>query len=189
MDQPDGDTVRVIFEEREERTEKMDFQELQGQKWETDVFRPSEIARATYGPPDQNPVQSQEFERQINEIAATQGAIRSHKFDERLDPHRDKIRNAKSTDAFIFDTEWLNDVTIRTVEYVIATGAGAGLLKLTRDAILQWLKNKGGRIVRIKRGDLSIEVKGDGDIERAIAAMKTIPSSSVKRKTKTKKRT
>lgn len=75
-------------------------------------------------------------------------------------------------------SRWLKDITIRTVEYVIASGTAVAFLKLARDPLLQWLKNHGAREIVIRKGGWSIRVKGNNDIEQAIAAMQRISEGS-----------
>jgi hypothetical protein len=158
--------------------EKIDFQKLQRPDWLADGPARFEMLTSDYGPDDQNPAQSKALETKFSELASKYDATRFEHFEEKLDPLRGRIKKATRTDAFIIDVEWLKDITIRTVEYVIASGTAVAFLKLARDPLLQWLKNHGAREIVIRKGGWSIRVKGNNDIEQAIAAMQRISEGS-----------
>jgi len=61
---------------------------------------------------------------------------------------------------------------IATIAISIATlGGGTVFLKMSRDVLIQWLKNRAGRSITLKRGDTSVILHGINDVDAAIATM------------------
>jgi hypothetical protein len=66
-------------------------------------------------------------------------------------------------------------------------GAGWLFFKEIKPLLLQWLKNKESRSVTVKRGDISIVIKGENDLEKVTQAIGVLDKQRPKGSSNTKK--
>lgn len=111
--------------------------------------------------------QMEELLRTIDAIGASQHKSQTSHTDHpwmRFDPSRSRARGNPSIQTVT--------TTISTIAVSIASlGSGAIFLKLTRDVLIQWLKNRAGRRIRVKVGDTSVEIHGSANVSEAISVL------------------
>ena len=128
-----------------------------------------EIPLTSEWPEDENPAQSRSNLDQLKNLALQNGASLEHKKEDR-EPFAKKDH---------FDSGY--DI-LRAVEWAftfVAGGGAVGVLAAAKPYILGWLTNRTGRSVKIKRGDVEIEIKGTDDLEKAIAALEKLEAKKI----------
>jgi hypothetical protein len=61
-----------------------------------------------------------------------------------------------------------------TIKLVLTSSGAAAFAKFSKDLILQWMKNRDGRSVTIRKGEVEVTLKGDvrqADLRRALDAI------------------
>jgi hypothetical protein len=161
--------ISITLEDWSQRTHPLDLKKVMSPPWLKDdrVLLGEDTPR--YEPFDLDSVQSRHLEEQITALALEHGASFSEEKQEKLDAkHRLETDPEGYRKAYIFDDLTLTDTLIRNIEYVLGVGGGTLLLKSAKDLLLQWLKNKATRQIRIQKGNTSISIRGKNDFPKVL---------------------
>ncbi len=172
-----GADISITLHERSERTDTLDLKEVMSPPLLARPWRPfeSESRKPSYEPPDLHWAQSRHLEEQIAALALEHGASFSEDIHERLDSKRELVTGPEAhRKAYLFEDLTLHDVLVRNIQYVLGIGGGTLLLKSAKDLLLQWLKNKSTREIRIKKGEISICIRGESDLQKALQAVERL---------------
>lgn len=124
-------------------------------------IRPEGPMRTSF-PDDINPEASSALIKEVKSVAKQLGAATRTAQRQRQVPRGEVHFDGGVTSTFYQDILVLFG----------SGGAGWMFLKQVQPLILQWLKNMASRSVTVKRGDLSIEIKGKHDIEEVLSILK-----------------
>lgn len=119
-----------------------------------------------YFPLDKNIVESSKIISSLKEkVTLEEGSVDEEK---RIEEQLKKNRPVHFDGGI---TEYITDNLI--ISFTAAGGATA-LLKFGKDVFIQWMKNRGGRSIKIKVGEFEVEIKGTNDIKKAMDVIEKI---------------
>ncbi len=77
----------------------------------------------------------------------------------------------------------VDKTAIETAMLIFSTIGGAtAFFNLGKDLLLKWMENKTSKSIRLKAGDLEVEIKGSDDIDRAIEILEKLREVHAKKK-------
>lgn len=96
----------------------------------------------------------------------------------RFEP-KDSFRNFGARPLGDPSIEAVTTITNIFTVTLASAGGAAVLLKTAKDILLQWMKNRSQRKIKIKVNNVSIEVQGEVDIDKALKAIEKLHSPPI----------
>ena len=150
----------------------------------TTRFLPGDADRtppSIFSEPDSDPRESKQLLAEVRAAAKSIGGEVTH--EHRIETHRDTVetpgvsrptvprvhRDYLNPGVTTHDLEqWKIVLSSSSVLVAFVTAGGA--------ALLQWMKNRGSRSVRVRHGDVEITINGTDDLRRAVDAVNALQS-------------
>lgn len=86
-------------------------------------------------------------------------------------------RYKKPDQGFVEDLSIYKEVIGWVAEFRSSAAMLVFLLS-ARSVIIKWMELRGGRTLTLRKGDISIEIKGKNDIDKLVTALKSMEASS-----------
>lgn len=111
---------------------------------------------------DRDPQKSSQMLKNLKEIAVKEGAVEDSEFGS-------YDHGMRHYDGGITQSIWQT-----TVLDFGAVGGATAFFMLGKEMLLKWMDNMGGRSVKLKAGDIEVEIKGTNDIDKAFETLERL---------------
>lgn len=123
----------------------------------------------------------EEFFGEFSIVAtACGGAIKHDHHSEYNEIHRSFDANGRPDRLLSTHIDGATTV-VNTISTCVAGGGGIYLLNTVKELILKWISSRECRVVKVKFGNTTIEVKGASDLSRVIEQIKKLKDDDVKK--------